>query len=100
VKKVDRFFSGLVLAGLCSWASADALQVRSMAAGCAACHGTHGVAAPGMDDLAGARKEVLLKRMQDYKSGKRSATVMHQLVKGYSDEQIEQLAGYFAALKN
>lgn len=31
MKKVDRFFVGLALAGLCSWASADALQVRSMA---------------------------------------------------------------------
>lgn len=100
MKKVYRLFSGLALAGLCSWASADALQVRSMAAGCAACHGTHGVAVPGMDDLAGAKKEILLKRMQDFKSGKRSATVMHQLAKGYSDEQIDQLASYFAALKH
>lgn len=100
MKKVDRFFTGLVLAGLCSWASADALQVRSMAAACAACHGTHGVAVKGMDDLAGAKKETLLKRMHDYKSGTRSATVMHQLAKGYSDEQIEQLATYYAELKN
>lgn len=100
MKKVNRFFSGLALAGLCTWANADALQVRSMAAGCSACHGTHGVAAPGMDDIAGAKKEILVKRMQDFKSGKRSATVMHQLAKGYSDEQIDQLASYFAALKH
>jgi cytochrome c553 len=37
--------------------------------------------------------------MQDFKSGKKPATLMHQLSKGYSDEQIDQLAGYFAALK-
>jgi cytochrome c553 len=37
--------------------------------------------------------------MLDFKSGKKPATIMHQLSKGYSDEQLEQLAGYFAALK-
>ena len=36
--------------------------------------------------------------MKDYQSGKRVASIMHQLSKGYSDEQIEAIAGYFAAL--
>jgi cytochrome c553 len=92
-------FAALVLASLSSWAGADALQVRSMAASCSGCHGTHGVALPGMDSLAGQKKEDLLKKMQDFKSGKKPATLMHQLSAGYSDTQIEQLAAYFAALK-
>ena len=92
-------FAALVLVSLSSWASADALQVRSMAASCSGCHGTHGVAMPGMDSLAGQKKEDLLKKMQDFKSGKKPATLMHQLSAGYSDTQIEQLAAYFAALK-
>lgn len=92
-------FAALVIASLSSWASADALQVRSMAASCSGCHGTHGVALPGMDSLAGQKKEDLLKKMQDFKSGKKPATLMHQLSAGYSDTQIEQLAAYFAALK-
>ena len=37
--------------------------------------------------------------MLDFKSGKKPATIMHQLTKGYSDEQLQQLATYFAALK-
>ena len=80
-------------------AAADALQVRSMAASCASCHGTSGVAQPGMVSLAGQPKEVLLKNMMDFKSGARPASIMHQLSKGYTDQQIEDLAGYFAALK-
>lgn len=99
MKKIYRMFPGLVLASLSCWASADALQVRSMAASCAACHGTKGVALPGMDSLAGQKKEDLLKKMQDFKTDKKPATLMHQLSKGYSDAQLEQLAGYFAALK-
>ena len=90
---------GLVLAGFCVWASADALQLRGMAAGCAGCHGTQGVAQPGMDSLAGLAKDDFVKKMLDFKTDKKPATLMHQLSKGYSDAQIEQLAGYFAALK-
>jgi cytochrome c553 len=52
-----------------------------------------------MESLAGKPKEDLLKAMLDFKSGKKPATIMHQLSKGYTDEQLEQLAAYFAALK-
>ena len=99
MKTSSKVLTGLMLASLSMWANADALQVRSMAASCAACHGTSGVAQPGMESLAGQKKEDLLKKMLDYKSGKKPATLMHQLSAGYSDVQIEQLAEYFAALK-
>jgi sulfide dehydrogenase cytochrome subunit len=99
MKQWIKVMAGLVLATASAWASADALQVRSMAASCASCHGTYGVAESGMDSLAGMPKTELLKKMLDFKSGKKPATLMHQLSKGFSDEQLEQLAGYFAALK-
>jgi sulfide dehydrogenase cytochrome subunit len=37
--------------------------------------------------------------MLDFKTGKKPATIMHQLSKGYTDEQLEQLAAYFSMLK-
>jgi cytochrome c553 len=80
-------------------AQTDALQVRSWAASCAACHGTDGRAQPGMVSLAGANKDDIVKKMLDYKAGRMPATIMHQLSKGYSDEQIVAIAGYFAAQK-
>lgn len=100
MKKWIKVMVGVALTATSVWAvSADALQVRSMAASCAACHGTSGVAQQGMETLAGQPKEDLLKKMLDFKTGKKPATLMHQLSKGYSDEQLEQLASYFAALK-
>jgi cytochrome subunit of sulfide dehydrogenase len=89
---------GLVTASAAVMAETP-LQVRSLAASCANCHGTNGVAQPGMESLAGKPKEDLLKKMLDFKTGKKPATLMHQLSKGYTDEQLEQLAAYFAALK-
>lgn len=93
--------AGLSLAVIGMLAGAqDALQVRSWAAACASCHGTHGMAVEGAESIAGIPKARFQQRMLDYKAGKKSATIMHQIAKGYSDEQLEQLAGYFAALKN
>lgn len=80
-------------------AQVDPLHVRSWAASCAACHGTNGRAEPGMESLAGANKDEMVKKMLDFKAGRKPATVMHQLAKGYSDEQITAIAAYFAAQK-
>jgi cytochrome c553 len=58
-----------------------------------------GQAQPGMPSLAGQSKDELVRKMQDYKAGRLPATLMHQLAKGYTDEQIEAIAAYFAAQK-
>ena len=89
----------VALSGLAQ-AQVDPLHVRSWAASCAACHGTNGHAQPGLIALAGVPKEVTIQKMMDYKAGRvPAATIMHQLAKGYSDEQIAAIAGYFAAQK-
>ncbi len=80
-------------------AQAEVNQVRVWAAACANCHGTMGKAEPGMESLAGKDKDELLQKMLDFKTGKKPATIMHQLSKGYTDEQLAQIAAYFAALK-
>lgn len=80
-------------------AQAEVSQIRVWAAACANCHGTMGKAEPGMESLAGKDKDELLQKMLDFKSGKKPATIMHQLSKGYTDEQLQQLAAYFAGLK-
>jgi sulfide dehydrogenase cytochrome subunit len=77
----------------------DPLQVRSWAASCSNCHGTNGRAEAGNESLAGANKDDIVKKMMDFKAGRKPATIMHQLAKGYSDEQIVAIAGYFAAQK-
>jgi sulfide dehydrogenase cytochrome subunit len=77
----------------------DPLQARSWAGACANCHGTNGNALAGSEPLAGMKREDIVQKMQDFKNGRKPATVMHQLAKGYSDEQITAIAGWFAAQK-
>jgi len=80
---------------------AQTLHLRALAATCANCHGTDGraVAGSGNASLQSLERAYFLEQMTAFRDGKRPATVMHQLTKGYSQEQIEQLATYFAAQK-
>src|SRR6266850_1169950 len=49
--------------------------------------------------LARQPKEFLVSQMKAFQEGKRPATVMHQIAKGYTDAQIDLLAGYLSAQK-
>ena len=89
-----------VLGGMAAIAQVgDAKSARSLAASCANCHGTGGVSVGEVESLAGKPREEIVRKLQEFKSGARPAPIMNQLAKGYTDEQIEALAGWFAAQK-
>lgn len=82
------------------WASAqDVNLARNLAATCANCHGTNGQARGDMKALAGMPAAKILAQLADFKSGAQAATIMHQIAKGYTDEQLALIAAYFAAQK-
>ena len=73
--------------------------VRDLAAACAPCHGTSGRAAPGspVQSLAGRPQAEIVQLMAQFRAGQKPATLMHQIAKGYSDAEVEAIAGWFAA---
>jgi cytochrome c553 len=86
------------LVGMAGLAQAqDAHLARNLAATCANCHGTNGHARGEMKPLAGVSADKIIAMLADYKSGNQPATIMHQISKGYSDEQIKLVAAFFAA---
>jgi cytochrome c553 len=85
-----------------AWALEDLrLRTRALAATCAQCHGTdgHAVAGEPMVKLAGLPRQHLLTQLMAFRTGQRPATIMHQITRGYSQEQLEELSTYFAAQK-
>ena len=75
---------------------------RRLYASCAACHGTDGRPAAGgsLPALAGQSRESLVASMKGFQDGSRPATIMHQIARGYTSEQIELIAAYLAAPGN
>src|SRR6266568_475069 len=90
------FVSGAALAPSAPAQGADPNLGRNLAAACATCHGTNGASRQGMPNLAGQQRSYLVQQMQDFRAGKRPATIMHQIARGYTDEQIDALAAYFS----
>lgn len=84
------------MAGAASAQQPDASSARYLAANCANCHGTQGHSAGAIPSLAGQKKDYLVERLREFRDGKRSATIMHQLSKGYTDAQIDLIAEHFA----
>ena len=96
-------FFGAVMGG-----SSALAQIPDIAAGqkraqaCFACHGENGVSKiAGTPHLAGQDRTYLIKALQAYRNGTRAgatATVMAAQAKGLSDQQIADLAAYYASV--
>lgn len=72
---------------------------RNLAATCANCHGTNGHSLGDAKRLAGEPKEKLLRKLSEYVSGEKPATIMNQIAKGYTQEQLDMITEYFSAQK-
>jgi len=89
----------LALASGAAHAAGDAAAGKVKAAGCAGCHGANGQGVPPNPALAGKSADQLLQALQEYKSGKRTNAVMKALAAGLSDQDMANLAAYYASLK-
>ena len=70
----------------------------TLALNCTMCHGARGQTDSDAPNLAGQYSEVVIKQLLDYKSGKRSHALMQGLARGLSDQDIRDLATYYAYL--
>jgi cytochrome c553 len=78
----------------------DAAQAQSPApAGAVGCSGCHAPAALGspVPSLAGRNADEIVAAMQDFRSGKREATIMNRIAKGFSDEETRAIAVWLSA---
>ena len=90
----------VALACAAAGAQAQDAAARNMASGCAICHGTDGRAVTkDVVPLAGLPAQHIASQMRAFRDGQRPATVMHQIAKGYTDQQIDAMAAWFAAQK-
>ncbi|WP_085723479.1 cytochrome c [Pseudomonas sp. R37(2017)] len=78
----------------------DAKAGQAKAAVCGACHGPDGNSmAPNFPKLAGQGERYLTKQLHDIKSGKRTVLEMTGLLTNLSDQDLADIAAYFASQK-
>jgi cytochrome c553 len=80
-------------------AAGDPAAGKAKAAVCAGCHGASGQGVPPNPALVGKSEDDTLQAMKDYKSGKRANAVMKGITAGLSDQDMANLAAYYASLK-
>lgn len=72
-------------------------SAQMLAETCAGCHGTDGASAgPASPTIGGMHDETFTEVMEGFRDGSIYSTVMGRIAKGYSDEEIELMAKYFA----
>ena len=81
-------------------AAADARAGRAKAAACAICHGQNGLSTlPNAPHLAGQPAIYLEEQLKAYRSGQRRNEVMAVIARPLSDEDIANLAAWYASIK-
>lgn len=91
--------ASLLAASPAAHAGGDAEAGRAKAASCQACHGVdgNGIGDPQYPLLAGQYADYLAKTLRDYKTGVRKNAIMAGFAATLSDEDIEDLAAWFAS---
>ena len=90
--------SGIVLFGVTAHAG-DAAAGKEKSAVCAACHGGAGISpTPVWPNLAGQKEQYLIAQLKAFKDGTRQNAQMSPMTTGLSDEDMANLAAYYASL--
>jgi len=99
MKKLIPLIGLLASTGVLAAGPAPATPFPYFVANCFNCHGTEGRANSAIPSIAGRDREYLEAALTAFKAGTKQATIMHQLAKGYTDEEIAVLADYFSRQK-
>ncbi len=80
-------------------AAGDIQAGKAKTAACAGCHGANGQGVAPNPQLAGKTENQLIQALNDYKSGKRDNAIMKGMTSALSDQDIANVAAYYASLK-
>ena len=101
--KRTMFISAMVamlgISGAQAAGDVQAGNAKATAAGCAACHGANGEGVAPNPKLAGKSEADLAQALNDYKSGKRANPVMKTSASALNDQDIANLAAFYASKK-
>jgi len=74
-------------------------QPPAGAAACSGCHPASSRVASPVVRLAGLERDAIVRALQEFRSGQRAGTIMDRIAKGFSDEETQAIAVWYAAQK-
>jgi cytochrome c553 len=91
-------FAASMLACTVVYAGGDAAAGKAKSAACAACHGPDGNSLnPEWPKLAGQHPAYLVAKLRAFKAGRRQSAMMSPMAKNLSEQDMQDLAAYFAS---
>ncbi|MCT7654624.1 cytochrome c [Oceanimonas sp. NS1] len=82
-----------------AFAAGDAEAGKAKSAVCAACHGADGISTMDIyPNLAGQKAAYLVSQLKAFKAGERNNPIMAPMAMPLSDQDMEDLAAYYAGL--
>ena len=78
---------------------ARGVSVETLARACDGCHGIDGHSPGAITTIAGKDEDYLVRRMTQFRDGKRTSTMMGRVLKPFADEDIENLARFYSTRK-
>jgi cytochrome c553 len=96
---VLKFLAAAIGAISMAAASVARAEPPAGAVSCSGCHPTSPRVTSPVPRLNGLDQAAIVKAMQDFRSGARSATVMDRIAKGFSDQEMQAIAAWLAAQK-
>jgi cytochrome subunit of sulfide dehydrogenase len=82
--------------GMIAAAAGASAEPPAGAASCSGCHPTSARIASPVPRLLGLERAAIVRAMQEFRSGQRAATVMDRLAKGFTDDEIQAIAAWYA----
>jgi cytochrome c553 len=80
-------------------AAGDAQAGKAKTGACAGCHGANGEGVKPNPALAGKPEGEIVQALMDYKSGKRANPIMKTFATQLNDQDMANVAAYYASLK-
>jgi cytochrome subunit of sulfide dehydrogenase len=77
-------------------AAVASAQPPAGAASCSGCHPASARVTSPVPRLVGLDRAAIVRAMQDFRSGQRAATVMDRLARGFTDDEIQAIAAWYA----
>jgi len=88
-----------VAAPVVSQETGEILRGQILASTCFTCHGSDGKSPGSIPSIAGIPADSLRRTLQEFRDGRRPATVMGRHATGYSDEEIASIADYLSRIR-